>query len=60
MLGYANYRGERVQIIELIFGGRDSVAMINYGGVAWVGLHELSEIELIDVTFSRITANRGA
>ena len=60
MLVYASYRGERVQIIELIFGGRDNVAMINYGGIAWVGLHELSEIELIDVTFSRITTNRGA
>lgn len=60
MLGYASYRGERVQVIELLVGGRDSVALINYGGVAWVGLHELSEIELIDVTFHKITTNRGA
>lgn len=60
MLGYANYSGERVYILELLIGGRDSIALINYGGPVWVGLHELSEIELIDVAFSRITINRGA
>lgn len=50
MLGYAIYNGDRVYILELLIGGNHNIALINYGGPVWVGLHELSNLELINVT----------
>lgn len=59
MLGYANYRGHRVQIFEVLLDRNTNTGtvFINFGGPMWVNLQELSEIELINVTMK---INKGA
>lgn len=55
MLGYANYRGHTVRVLDIIIDRSrpdESCALIHYNSdtslVAWVSLNDLTNIELIN------------
>ena len=51
MIAYATYRSYRIQVFEIVIDRIRpdlSCAFINFGGPAWVGLNELSNIILIE------------
>jgi hypothetical protein len=50
MLGYATYNGHQVQVIEILIDRNrpdESCALINFGGVAWVALNDLTNLQLV-------------
>lgn len=47
MLGYANYRGENVQVLDFLICRGKGVMLINYGGPVWVEQSELTQIEFL-------------